>query len=113
MKFRGDLLRMEGAKSDFLAEYLYRKGEKTKAKKHYSKASDQLREAVGNYNYAAQVFQQAGDTQAAKNVETKAKTTDLLARGVWDNKQRLSRDQEPMFKQGAELAVLYLGGAGQ
>ncbi len=113
MKFRGDLLRMEGAKSDFLAEYLYRKGEKTKAKKHYSNASDQLREAVGNYNYAAQVFQQAGDTQAAQNVETKAKTTDLLARGVWDNKQRLRRDQDPMFKQDAELAILYLGGAGQ
>jgi tetratricopeptide (TPR) repeat protein len=113
MKFRGDLLRMEGAKSDFLAEYLYRKGEKTKAKKHYSKASDQLREAVGNYNYAAQVFQQLGDTQAAQNVETKAKTTDLLARGVWDNKQRLGRDQDPALKQDAELAILYLGGAGQ
>ena len=113
MKFRGDLLRMEGAKSDFLAEYQYRKGEKTKAKKHYSNASDQLREAVGNYNYAAQVFQQIGDAQAAKNVETKAKTTDLLARGVWDNKQRLGRDQDPMFKQDAELAVLYLGGAGE
>jgi len=113
MKFRGDLLRMEGAKSDFLAEYLYRKGEKSKAKKHYSNASDQLSEAVGNYNYAAQVFQQIGDTQAAQNVETKAKTTDLLARGVWDNKQRLNRDQDPMFKQDAELAILYLGGAGQ
>ncbi|MCK5302457.1 MAG: hypothetical protein KAJ96_04880, partial [Candidatus Thorarchaeota archaeon] len=113
MKFRGDLLRMEGAKSDFLAEYMYRKGEKNKARKYYSKASDQLREAVGNYNYAAQVFQQIGDTQAAQNVETKAKTADLLARGVWDNKQRLGRDQDPMFKQDAELAILYLGGAGQ
>ena len=68
---------------------------------------------MGNYNYAAQVFQQIGDTQAAQNVETKAKTADLLARGVWDNKQRLGRDQDPMFKQDAELAILYLGGAGQ
>lgn len=113
MKFRGDLSRLEGAKSDFMAEYMLRKGEKSKAKIHYSAANDQLREAVGNYTVAAQVFQQVGDAQSAQTVDGKAKTTDLLARSIWDNRQRMDRDQEPSQKGDSELAALYLGTTGQ
>lgn len=109
LKFKGDLSRILGAKNDFLAEYLFRTGEKSKAKMHYSEANDQLREAVGNYTVAAQVFQQVGDAQAAQNVDGRAKTTDLLARSVWDNRQRLERDQSPSEKGEAELIALYLG----
>lgn len=109
MKFKGDLSRLEGAKNDFMAEYLFMKGEKSKAKIHYSDANDQLREAVGNYATAAQVFQQVGDAQSAQNVDTKAKTTDLLARSIWDNRQRIDRDQDPTVKGETELAALYLG----
>jgi len=109
MKFKGDLSRILGAKSDFMAEYMFRTGEKSKAKMHYSDANDQLREAVGNYTVAAQVFQQVGDAQAAQNVDGRAKTTDLLARSVWDNRQRLERDQDPSVKGEAELVALYLG----
>jgi hypothetical protein len=113
MKFKGDLARLEGAKNDFMGEYLFMKGEKSKAKIHFSDANDQLREAVGNYTVAAQVFQQVGDAQSAQNVDTKAKTTDLLARGIWDNRQRIDRDQEPTTKGETELAALYLGVGGQ
>jgi len=113
MKFKGDLSRLEGAKSDFMAEYMFMKGEKSKAKIHYSDANDQLREAVGNYTVAAQVFQQAGDTQSAQSVDTKAKTTDLLARSIWDNKHRIDQDEEPSPKGEPELAALYLGAGGQ
>jgi len=113
MKFKGDLSRLEGAKNDFMAEYLFMKGEKSKAKIHYSDANDLLREAVGNYTVAAQVFQQVGDAQSAKNVDTKAKSTDLLARSIWDNRQRIDRDQEPTVKGEAELAILYLGAENQ
>lgn len=113
MKYRGDLLRMEGAKSDFIAEYMFLKGEKSKAKIHYDDANDQLREAVGNYTTAAQVFQQVGDAQSAQNVDGRAKTADLLARSVWDNRQRIDRDQEPTPKGDSELAALYLGIVGQ
>jgi len=113
MKFKGDLSRLEGAKSDFMAEYMFMKGEKSKAKIHYSDANDQLREAVGNYTVAAQVFQQAGDAQSAQSVDTKAKTTDLLARSIWDNKHRIDQDEEPSPKGEPELAALYLGAGGQ
>jgi len=113
MKFKGDLSRLEGAKNDFMAEYMFLKGEKSKAKIHYSDANDHLREAVGNYTTAAQVFQQVGDAQSAQNVDTKAKTTDLLARSIWDNRQRIDRDQEPTVKGETELAALYLGAGGQ
>jgi hypothetical protein len=113
MKFKGDLSRLEGAKNDFMAEYLFMKGEKSKAKIHYSDANDQLREAVGNYTVAAQVFQQVGDAQSAQNVDQKAKTTDLLARSIWDNRQRIDRDQDPSVKGETELAILYLGAGGQ
>ncbi|TFG31904.1 hypothetical protein EU527_11295 [Candidatus Thorarchaeota archaeon] len=113
MKYRGDLLRMEGAKSDFTAEYMFMKGEKSKAKIHYSDANDQLREAVGNYTTAAQVFQQVGDPQSAQNVDGRAKTADLLARSIWDNRQRIDRDQEPTQKGDSELAALYLGTVGE
>ena len=113
MKFKGDRSRLEGAKSDFMAEYMFMKGEKSKAKIHYSDANDQLREAVGNYTVAAQVFQQAGDAQSAQSVDTKAKTTDLLARSIWDNKHRIDQDQEPSQKGEPELAALYLGTGGQ
>ncbi len=113
MKFKGDLMRLEGARNDFMAEYLFMKGEKSKAKIHYSDANDQLREAVGNYTVAAQVFQQVGDAQSAQNVDTKAKTTDLLARSIWDNRQRIDRDQEPSQKGETELAALYLGAGGE
>jgi hypothetical protein len=113
MKFKGDLSRILGAKSDFMAEYMFKMGERSKAKTHYSEANDQLREAVGNYTVAAQVFQQVGDAQAAQNVDGRAKTTDLLARSVWDNRQRLDRDQDPSQKGEAELIALYLGSSGQ
>lgn len=113
MKFKGDLSRLEGAKSDFMGEYMYLQGEKSKAKIHFSDANDQLREAVGNYNTAAQVFQQVGDAQSAQNVDTKAKTTDLLARSIWDNRHRIDQDQEPSPKGEPELAALYLGAGGQ
>lgn len=113
MKFKGDLSRIEGAKNDFMAEYMFLKGEKSKAKIHYSDANDQLREAVGNYTTAAQVFQQVGDNQSAQNVDNKAKTTDLLARSIWDNRQRMDRDQEPTVKGETELIALYLGAGEQ
>ena len=113
MKFKGDLSRIQGAKSDFIAEYMFKTGEKSKAKIHYSEANDELREAVGNYTVAAQVFQQLGDNQAAQNVDGRAKTTDLLARSVWDNRQRIERDQEPTEKGETELIALYLGSSGQ
>ncbi|MHA1614613.1 MAG: hypothetical protein ACTSYJ_07180 [Candidatus Thorarchaeota archaeon] len=113
MKFKGDLSRLEGAKSDFMGEYMFMQGEKSKAKIHFSDANDQLREAVGNYNVAAQVFQQIGDAQSAQNVDTKAKTTDLLARSIWDNKHRIDQDQDPSPKGEPELAALYLGAGGQ
>ncbi|TFG10493.1 hypothetical protein EU538_01695 [Candidatus Thorarchaeota archaeon] len=112
MKFKGDFSRLMGAKSDFMAEYESMKGEPSKARKHYTDASDWLRQAVGNYSYAAQVFQQIGDASAAQNVDTRAQTADLLARSVWDNRQRLERDQEPKYKGEAELAALYLGTTG-
>ena len=112
MKFKGDLSRIMGAKSDFMAEYMFRTGKKSKAKIHYSDANDQLREAVGNYTVAAQVFQQVGDAQAAQNVDTRAKTTDLLARSIWDNRQRIERDQDPSQKGETELIALYLGSTG-
>jgi hypothetical protein len=113
MKFKGDLSRIQGAKSDFIAEFMFKTGEKSKAKIHYSEANDELREAVGNYTVAAQVFQQVGDNQAAQNVDGRAKTTDLLARSVWDNRQRIERDQEPTEKGETELIALYLGSSGQ
>jgi hypothetical protein len=112
MKFKGDLSRILGAKNDFLAEFMFKTGEKSKAKIHYSDANDQLREAVGNYTVAAQVFQQVGDAQAAQNVDSRAKTTDLLARNIWDNRQRIDRDQEPSEKGEPELVALYLGTTG-
>jgi hypothetical protein len=92
---------------------MFLKGEASKAKIHYSDANDHLREAVGNYTVAAQVFQQVGDNQSAQTVDGKAKTTDLLARSIWDNRQRMDRDQEPTQKGDSELAALYLGLAGQ
>jgi endonuclease III len=113
MKLLGDLSRMEGAKRDFMAEYMYRTGKKTKAQRLYSEANDQLRKAVGNYTVAAQVFQQLGDAQSAQSIDAKRQTADLLARGVWDNRQRLERDQEPTYKGDAELMALYQGSAGQ
>ncbi|MDF1539759.1 MAG: hypothetical protein P1Q69_12735 [Candidatus Thorarchaeota archaeon] len=113
MKYRGDELRLEGARNDFMGEYLSRKGDKSKASRYFDDAKDQLREAVGNYNSAALVFQQVGDMQAAHTVDGKAKTADLLARGIWDNRQRVSQDQEPMYKGETELVALYLGGTGE
>ncbi len=112
MKYRGDLSRLEGAKSDFMAEFRFRQGDRSKAKMHYTEANDQLREAVGNYTVAAQVFQQLGDNQAAQSVDGKAKTTDLLARSIWDSKQKIGMDQNPNVKGDAELAALYLGAGG-
>jgi hypothetical protein len=112
MKLLGDLSRMEGAKSDYMAEFMYRKGEKSKAQRHYSEANDQLRKAVGNYTVAAQVFQQLGDAQSAQSIDAKRQTADLLARSVWDNRQRLDRDQEPTYKGDAELMALYQGSTG-
>ncbi|MHA2423602.1 MAG: hypothetical protein ACXAEF_02370 [Candidatus Thorarchaeota archaeon] len=111
MKFKGDLLRLEGAKNDFMGEYLSRKGDKSKASRYFDEAKDQLREAVGNYTVAAQVFQQVGDMEAAQNVDGKAKTADLLARSIWDNRQRVSQDKEPNYKGDNELVALYLGGS--
>ncbi len=113
MKFKGDLLRLEGAKNDFLGEYLSKKGNKSKAERYFDSAKDLFREAAGNYTVAAQVFQQVGDIQAAQNVDMRAKTSDLLARSTWDNRQRVSRDQEPAYKGESELIALYLGGTGQ
>jgi len=113
LKFKGDLFRLEGAKNDFLGEYLAKKGDKSKAGRFFDDAKDQFREAVGSYNVAAQIFQQVGDMQAAQNVDGKAKTADLLARSTWDNRQRVSRDQEPTYKGESELIALYLGGPGQ
>ncbi len=112
MKFQGDLSRLQGARSDFIAEFMSRQGENTKAQRHYDDAKDMLREAVGNYTVAAQVFQEVGDAQSAQSVDRRAKTADLLARGMWDNRQRLSRDQDPQYKSDQELAALYLGGTG-
>ena len=112
MKFKGDLSRILGAKNDFIAEYMFKTGKKSKAKRHFSDANDLLREAVGNYTVAAQVFQQVGDTQAAQNVDSRAKTTDLLARNIWDNRQRIDRDQDPTEKGEPELVALYLGTTG-
>ncbi|MFW9849612.1 MAG: hypothetical protein ACFFF4_10735, partial [Candidatus Thorarchaeota archaeon] len=111
MKFKGDLMRLEGAKNDFMGEYLSRKGEKSKASRYFDSAKDQLREAVGNYTVAAQVFQQVGDLEAAQNVDSKARTADILARSIWDNRQRVSQDQEPNYKGDNELVALYLGGS--
>ncbi|MBD3407842.1 MAG: hypothetical protein GF411_17110 [Candidatus Lokiarchaeota archaeon] len=109
MKLRGDLKRLMGAKSDFIAEMFYLKGDITKAKIHYSDASDQLREAVGAYTGAAELFQQLGDMQSARTIGSRAQTTDLVARSVWDNKQKLGRDQDPLLKGEAELSALYMG----
>ncbi|MHA1928047.1 MAG: hypothetical protein ACTSV2_05630 [Candidatus Thorarchaeota archaeon] len=113
MKFTGDLLRLEGAKNDFMAEYHSLKGDKSKAGRLFDDAKDQLRAAVGSYTTAAQVFQQVGDTQAAQNVDSRAKTADLLARSFWDNRQRVSQDQEPTYKGEQELIILYMGGTGK
>jgi len=113
MKYKGDQLRLEAAKNDFMGEYLSRKGNKSKASRYFDDAKDLLRAAVGSYNTAAQVFQQVGDIQAAQTVDGKAKTADLLARSVWDNRQRVSKDQEPLYKGETELVALYLGGTGE
>ncbi|MFW9913368.1 MAG: hypothetical protein ACFFEU_12905 [Candidatus Thorarchaeota archaeon] len=110
MKFRGDLSRLEGARSDFLAEFELLKGEKSRALRYFSDANDYLREAVGNYTVAAQVFQKSGDGQAAQSVDTKAKTSDLLARTIWDNSKRIELNQAPMEKDDTVLAALYMGG---
>ncbi len=108
MKLKGDLSRIEGAKSDFLAELASKRGDLTKARRFFSTANDQLREAFGNYTAAAQLFQAVGDMESAQAVDNKARTADLLARSVWENGQRLSRDQPPAYKGEAELAALYL-----
>jgi len=113
LKFKGDLSRILGAKSDFLAEFSSKKGDASKAMVYYSEATDRLREAVGNYTVAAQVFQQMGDAQAAQTVDNRAKTTDLVARGVWDNRQKLDSDQAPAYMGDSELTALYLGTGGQ
>jgi hypothetical protein len=113
MKFKGDLSRLEGAKADFLAEFELIKGEKSRALRYFSDANDHLREAVGNYTVAAQVFQQSGDGQAAQSVDTKAKTSDLLARTIWDNSKRIEMNQDHMEKDDAVLAALYMGGGQQ
>ncbi len=113
LKFRGDLSRLEAAKDDFMAELLSKRGELSKARQYYTKASDLLREAMGNYTVAAQVFMQLGDQQAAESVSMKASTADLLARGVWDNGQRLSMDKEPVYKSDMDLTALYLAGTGK
>jgi hypothetical protein len=113
MKYKGDLSRLEGAKNDFMAEFFFKRGDRSKAKMHYQDANDQLREAVGNYTVAAQVFQQLGDAQAAQSVDGKAKMTDLLARSIWDNKQRIGMDQDPTAKGDAELSALYMGSSGR
>ncbi|MHA2071686.1 MAG: hypothetical protein ACW985_07860, partial [Candidatus Thorarchaeota archaeon] len=113
MKFKGDLSRLEGAKADFLGEFELVKGEKSRALRYFSDANDHLREAVGNYTVAAQVFQQSGDGQAAQSVDTKAKTSDLLARTIWDNSKRIEMNQDHMEKDDAVLAALYMGGGQQ
>ena len=113
MKFKGDLLRLEAAKSNFLGEFASKKGDKSKARTYFTEASDKLREAVGNYTTAAQVFQAMGNLQAAQSVGMKAKTADLLARSVWDSKQKLTRDEEPNYFGETELAALYLGSTGE
>jgi hypothetical protein len=113
MKFKGDLSRLEGAKADFLGEFELVKGEKSRALRYFSDANDHLREAVGNYTVAAQVFQQSGDGQAAQSVDTKAKTSDLLARTIWDNSKRIEMNQDPAEKDDTVLAALYMGGGGQ
>jgi hypothetical protein len=110
MKFKGDLSRLAGAKADFLGEFELAKGEKSRALRHFSDANDHLREAVGNYTVAAQVFQQSGDGQAAQSVDTKAKTSDLLARTIWDNSKRIEMNQDHIEKDDAVLAALYMGG---
>jgi len=109
MKLNGDLARIKGAKDDFMAEVSSKLGDDTEAKRLYSDASDKLRNAVGDYSDAVEVFREIGDNQAAQNVEGRAKIADLLARGVWDNKQRISREQEPNYKGQDELIALYQG----
>jgi len=109
MKLNGDLARIQGAKDDFMAEVSSKLGDEREAKRLYSDASDKLRNAVGDYSDAVQVFREIGDNQAAQNVEGRAKIADLLARGVWDNKQRIGRDQEPNYKGQDELIALYQG----
>ncbi len=113
LKLKGDLSRIEGAKSDFIAELSSKKGDYAKARRFFSTANDQLREAFGNYTAAAQVFQAVGDLQSAQLVDSKARTADLLARSVWENGQKLSRDQQPTYKGDAELIALYLAMTGQ
>lgn len=113
VKFKGDLSRLLGAKSDFLAEVYSKKGDASKAKQYFSEASDRLREAVGNYTVAAQMFQNIGDADAAQSVDDKARTTDLIARGIWDNRQKMDRDETPTYLGDSELAALYLGTGGQ
>ncbi len=109
MRFRGDLSRLMGAKSDFMAEYSYITGKKSEAQKYFSDASNALREAVGNYNVAATMFQQIGDAESAQDVDTRAKIADLLARTIWDARQKIERDQEVKTKGDQELAALYQG----
>lgn len=109
LKFRGDLSRLLGAKSDFLAEISSRKGDTSKAMKYFSEANDRLREAVGSYTVAAQVFQNIGDATSAQSVDNRARITDLVARGVWDNRQRMDRDETPTYMGDNELAALYMG----
>lgn len=109
MKLNGDLSRIKAAKNDFVAEISSKMGDSREAKRFYADASDQLRNAVGEYSDAVQVFQKIGDKQAAQNIEGRAKIADLLARGVWDNKQRIGRDQEPNYKSQDELMALYQG----
>ncbi|MHA1771831.1 MAG: hypothetical protein ACTSYL_11045 [Candidatus Thorarchaeota archaeon] len=113
MKFKGDLMRLQAAKSNFLGEFASKKGDKTKARTHFTEASDKLREAVGDYTVAAKTFQALGNMEAAQSVDLKAKTADLLARSVWDSKQKISRDEEPTYFGDTELAALYLGSTGQ
>ncbi len=113
MKFKGDLKRLEAAKSNFLGEYASKRGDKSKARTYFTEANDKLREAVGNYTVAAKAFQAMGNLQAAQSVDAKAKTADLLARSVWDSKQRLNRDEEPNYFGETELIALYLGSPGQ
>lgn len=113
VKFKGDMSRLLGARSDFLAEVFSRKGDASKAKQYFSEANDRLREAVGNYTVAAQVFQNIGDNDAAQSVDNKARTTDLIARSIWDNRQRMDRDETPTYMGDNELSALYLGTTGQ
>ncbi len=110
MRYRGDLSRLEGAKNDFMAEYYYKLGNKSNAQRYFSDAFELLREAFGNYNVSASMFQQIGDAESAQEVSNRAKVADLLARTVWDTRQKLERDQEPPFKGDPELTALYQGG---